>query len=414
MAVKRSLNINHVSFIVGSAYTSDVTSLSVENGENFYEPIRAKVETGNWYSLRSNKFFIAKNYNSFKRILTSLEPIWPYNRYIEQRLVLMRLFLFILFSAIACNVLVIFSILRILSDSRLEVKQVTTYSYKEHSFITYNHYVQTPFTWKEHLTYFESYIMLIQLVMYLLFEVMLLLVGFLDMDNYHYKLNNDFDEINMVLKQCKISIESSLMDSSEFERVADGVNESLVRMHLHLNIFLAQIAPMVRNGCRLLKYQFILASILSLMLLFCNAVARTPTVVVLCIPTFIVLLIINSLLPMFAYFKSKFERSISKQILSLLANVTSVNQVVFSSKMFLRPCDALSSGVLFFDYQTMAASVFNPNSLRLWRRQAKRIGSLTDALAFKVSNFDVSKYDLIIGLNAYVLSMTLLFLKNVN
>lgn len=193
-----------------------------------------------------------------------------------------------------------------------------------------------------------------------------------------------------------------------------NIDKVLLSSYIQLQILRKQLKPVLKLGSVIYKSQIYYSFGAIIVLLLTNTVIHSQSIQSIILPTVSFLFLLNTVMPLIAAFSRKCEISISNRVLSMMANIADLNHIVsIQSTPSLSNIKQTKTNKLhlFFDTQTMSFSAFNPLTLHLWRKAIKNLDLLRDSFGVKVFDFDISRYEVLIETNVWVVSMAALFVK---
>lgn len=416
--IERISKLNSLNYIVGVARTSYAFNISLTGDSISYKSNLFESNDASYCNRRFKQTHVKKTYKSFKMILIKLEdqlePIWPHNHKFEPRISLLKLALLlssnmslffyifvvgIAFSTVSYQVVEIVPVDIVMqTENRSEIGR----QFQE---------IRRRVNLKELYSLVEFVLTALHATSFFLVPSIFFYIALSDLMMYLSKLKTQFQQINDNLKLFKGTLE---VNSQTLLKLND-INTALVSIFIQKSLFISQVMSVKRIGKLLLKCQFMLGAVVTILLVLCNTISTTNDMATRVLPTLVMMIIVNNQLPVLARFRTKCERTLSNQIMSLIANITEIDKIAFTSAnestRFEDSTNSLSSPI-FYNYETMSTSLFNPQTTKLWFREAKRADFRSEALTFRVWELDCSKFGSLIGLNAWILSLTVLFLKN--
>lgn len=284
---------------------------------------------------------------------------------------------------------------------------------------------------------------------------------------YIHEMHVKFNEVIFLMKHAKRLQQAN--QPFKCAVILRSIDLRLLEMYIQLTLFRRQLKPILTAGAIVCRAQSGYALLTAVFLIFVTNIASKSSNINerLVIPIILFLIILDSTLPVLSTFSRKCEFSISKQVFSLLANVAELNAFV-SDRFTLTTTTATTTGNhyfdrhnktfwlkvdpndeecelqtaipetdvkshkqlssikqrfdraqqaaveanIYFDYETKSACAVNPAVVNLWLKLARNIDMLSDTLSIKVFGFNVSKIEVIIEANVWVVSVILLFMKH--
>lgn len=252
----------------------------------------------------------------------------------------------------------------------------------------------------------------------------------LDMKQFIDEIGKQFDDLTKVLAQFKANTIDRELSVEKSNFILANIDLRLIILFVRMKNLKKKLQPALKFGQVLLTVQtlYAIAAGISTSLLRTLSHKASFESMILTILTFFLLL--NSTIPIVSAFSLHCQHALPKRMLTLMANLVDMNETYIkninhelkewtdenekgkekASKADF--CIRSEKATVYFDSEIMSSSAINPFTMHIWRKSARNLDLLGDALGIKFFGRNIEGYSFMIEANVWIVSFLGLLWKH--